>query len=273
MAAAGVEPRYESADGLRVRYVRRGQGPPVVLLHGIAASLYTWKDVLPALSARHDVIALDLPGFGGSDIPEGLDGAREVHAVLALLDHLGVARASFVGNSLGGAIAVAIAARQPDRVDRLVLIDAAGYNFGRRDRPWLLRMVAALPEGVASAFPIRPLVRLALRQIFHDRRLVTPSRIEEVAAPLSRAGAARAVRAILLSSNSLGLPDIVRTVRAPTLVIWGRFDKWVSPGDAGKFAADIPGAQVAMVDAGHMPQEERPAETAALIEAFLDAAR
>jgi pimeloyl-ACP methyl ester carboxylesterase len=271
MASAGVAPRYETVDGLRLRYVRRGQGPPVVLLHGLAASLYTWKDVLPALAAHHDVIALDLPGFGGSDIPETLDGPAEVQAVLALLDRLGVARASLVGNSLGGAIAVAIAAREPGRVDRLVLVDAAGYNFARGDRPWLLRLMGAAPAGVARAFPIRPLVRVALRQIFHDRRLITPTRIEEVAAPLRRPGAAGAVRAILLSTDSLGLPGIVRTVHAPTLVLWGRFDTWVAPGDAAKFAADIPGAQVVMLDAGHMPQEERPAETAALIESFLDA--
>jgi pimeloyl-ACP methyl ester carboxylesterase len=273
MAAAGVEPRYQTADGVRIRYVRRGQGPPVLLLHGIAASLYTWKDVLPALAADHDVIALDLPGFGGSDVPEPLDGAREVRAVLAFLEGLGLARVSVVGNSLGGAIAVALAGQEPARVDRLVLIDSAGYNFAQGDRPWMLRAVGSVPLGLTKALPVRPLVALALRQIFHDRRLVTPARIDEVAAPLERPGAAGATRGILLSSNSLGLPGLVRRVRAPTLVLWGRYDQWVSPNDAQRFAADIPGARVEMLEAGHMPQEERPQETAALIEAFLDAPR
>lgn len=273
MAAAGVAPRYQTADGVRIRYVRRGQGPPVVLLHGIAASLYTWKDVLPALAADHDVIALDLPGFGGSDIPEPLDGAREVRVVLAFLDGLGLPRVSLVGNSLGGAIAVTIAGQEPARVDRLVLLDSAGYNFAQGDRPWLLRVVGSAPLGLAKALPVRPLVALALRQIFHDRRLVTAARIDEVAAPLQRPGAAGAVRGILLSANSLGLPGLVRRVRAPTLVLWGRYDQWVSPSHAQRFAADIPGARVEMLDSGHLPQEERPQETAALIEAFLDAPR
>jgi pimeloyl-ACP methyl ester carboxylesterase len=156
-------------------------------------------------------------------------------------------------------------------VDRLVLIDSAGYNFARGDRPWMLRTIAAVPAGVAGRIPVRPLVRLALRQIFHDPRLVTAERIDEVATPLERPGAANAVRGILLSGDALGFPAIVRSVHAPTLVLWGRYDAWVPPAQARLFAADIPGARVAMLDAGHMPQEEKPAETAALIEAFLDA--
>src|SRR6185369_15620971 len=76
MAPAGVEPRYETIDGLRIRYVRKGEGAPVLLLHGISSSIYTWKDVLPALAAHHDVIAMDLPGFGDSAVGAHPSGAR-----------------------------------------------------------------------------------------------------------------------------------------------------------------------------------------------------
>ena len=269
MAADGVVPAYRTVDGLRLRYVRRGSGPPVVLLHGLASSIYTWKDVLPALAAAHDVIAVDLPGFGGSEVPETPGGQGAIRAVLGLMDALGVPRASLAGNSLGGAVAVALAAGRPERVDRLVLIDAAGYNFAPSDRPWVLRLVAAVPPGLAEAMPPRPLVTLGLRQVFHDDALVTPDRLAEYVAPLRRPGARAAVQRLLVGGDDMGLPAVVRAVHVPTLVVWGRYDRWIPPRDAARFAADIPGARVAMVEAGHMPQEEAPEETARIMEAFL----
>ena len=281
MAAAGVEPRYETIDGLRLRYVRKGQptsqsvaageGPPVLLLHGISSSLYTWKDVLPALAGHHDVIAVDLPGFGDSAIPSPASGDRIARSVVGLMDRLGITRASIVGNSLGGAIAIAIAARLPDRVDRIVLIDAAGYNFAPADRPFLLRVAGAIPAPVLEALPVRPMVAVGLRQVFHDDSLVTPDKIAEYVAPMRRPGASAALHGLLLGTDDLHFPGVIREVRAPTLILWGRYDTWIPPRDADRFAADIPGARVVMMETGHMPQEERPAETAARVEEFLGA--
>jgi len=271
MAQAGVEPRYETIDGLRLRYVRKGEGPPVLLLHGISSSLYTWKDVLPALAAHHDVIAVDLPGFGDSAIPSPASGDRIARSVVGLMDRLGITRASIVGNSLGGAIAIAIAARLPDRVDRIVLIDAAGYNFAPADRPFLLRVAGAIPAPVLEALPVRPMVSLGLRQVFHDDSLVTPDKIAEYVAPMRRPGASAALHGLLLGTDDLHFPGVIREVRAPTLILWGRYDTWIPSRDADRFAADIPGARVLMMEAGHMPQEERPAETAARVEEFLGA--
>ncbi|PYQ40305.1 MAG: hypothetical protein DMF77_18720 [Acidobacteria bacterium] len=250
MVAAGARPRYETVDGLRLRYVRKGSGPPLVLLHGLGSSVYTWKYVWPTLAAHHDVIAMDLPGFGGSAVPERPKGETTMRSVVGLMDRLGIARASLVGNSLGGAIAVAVAARAPGRVDRLVLIDGAGYNFALADRPFVLRLAAGVPAPFAEVLPLRPLVTLALRQV-------------------RRPGAAAALNRLLVAPDELGFPEVIRRVQAPTLIIWGRYDEWIPSRDAARFAADIPGARVVFVDAGHMPQEERPQETAALIEEFL----
>jgi pimeloyl-ACP methyl ester carboxylesterase len=271
MAQAGVEPRYETIDGLRIRYVRKGEGPPVLLLHGIASSIYTWKDVLPALAAHHDVIAVDFPGFGDSAVPRPARGERILRTVVGLMDRLGIERASIAGNSLGGAIAVALAATLPDRVSRLVLLDPAGYNFAPADRPFVLRLAGAVPAPVLEALPIRPMVKLGLLQVFHDHSLVTPDKVAEYVAPLRRPGAAAALHDLLLGTDDLHFPGVIRGVRAPTLIVWGRYDTWIPPRDADRFAADIPGARVVLVETGHMPQEERPAETAALIEGFLKA--
>jgi pimeloyl-ACP methyl ester carboxylesterase len=273
LSAAGVAARVESVDGLRIRYVRRGSGPAVVLLHGIASSLFTWKDVLPDLATDHDVVAMDLPGFGGSDIPArpSVDALRA--AVVGLMDRLSLERASLVGNSLGGATAAFVAARHPDRVERLVLIDAAGFNLSPEARPWLLRASGGPVGAAISWLPRpRPLFALGLRQVFHDDTLVTRERLDEYEAPLLRPGAVQGMRALLNAEapSEDEFQAMLRALRAPTLVIWGEEDRWIPVADAHRFAAAIPGARkVVLPRCGHMPQEERPADVVALLREVL----
>jgi pimeloyl-ACP methyl ester carboxylesterase len=272
MAAVGVAPRFATIRGVQVRYVRRGTGAPVVLIHGFASSLYTWKDVLPALAEAHDVVALDLPAHGGSQIPATLAGSLYPEVVLGLLDTLALPRAALVGNSLGGAVAVSVAAHHPERVDRLVLIDSAGFNFAPRDRPALLRLAGWRPGGaLLERLPVRRrMVALGLRQVFHDDTQVQPAKVDEYVTPLLRPGALRALGGLLAGSDALGFPGIVEAVRAPTLVVWGRQDAWIPASHAGRFAAAIPGARVALFDGcGHMPQEECPGQVAPLLREFL----
>ena len=268
---AGVEPRYENLAGLRVRYVRRGRGPAIVLLHGLASSVYTWADVIADLAKDHDVVALDLPGFGGSDIPDDLSSSVYPVTVLGLMDRLGISRATLVGNSLGGMVAVVLAARHPERVRRLVLIDSAGYNLEPSRRPLLLRLVGSAPVAAAlDALPVRRwLVATALRQVFYDPARVTPERVEEYLAPLARPGVTDAVRSLMAQQSRFGLPALADEVRVPTLIIWGRGDRWIPLTDADRFVAAIPGARkVVLEDCGHVPQEERPAEVVHLLEEF-----
>jgi pimeloyl-ACP methyl ester carboxylesterase len=277
LSAAGLVPRYESIDGLRVRYVRAGVGPSVLLVHGLGSSIYTWKDTLPSLVREHDVVALDLPGFGRSEIPPGLSAEIYSRTVTGLLDRLGVARASLVGHSLGGAVAVLVAASQPERVDRLVLLDAAGFHLAPAERPWLLRLLASDAGGVLARLPRKRLfVTLALHQVFHDGRNVTDERIDEYLAPAERPGAVEALRLLLAPRGVAALTpfeDVAKRVRASTLVVWGREDAWMPLADAERLAAAIPRARSVVLDAcGHMPQEELPAETSRLVSGFLDVA-
>jgi pimeloyl-ACP methyl ester carboxylesterase len=272
MSRAGVEPLFVDVDGTRVRYVRRGEGPPVVLVHGIASSIYTWAEVIPALAESHDVVALDLPGFGGSEIPAAFSGDAYPRLLGAFLDALSLPRVALVGHSLGGAVVAAFAAAEPARVERLVLIDAAGFNFAPADRPWLLR-VAAWPGAatVMENLPVRRrFVSLGLRQVFHDDARVTPERVEEYVAPALRPGAARFLSGLLRAAGTMDMPAAIGRVRAPTLVVWCDQDEWVPIADADRFVAAIPGARKAVIEAcGHLPQEERPRELLALLEGFL----
>src|SRR5262245_14812760 len=273
MAAAGVEPRFESVDGVRLRYVRRGAGPTVMLLHGIASSLFTWKDVLPAVALDHEVVALDLPGFGGSDVPEAISVDRLRAAVIGLMDRIGIGRASLVGNSLGGATAALVAAHDPDRVERLVLIDAAGFRMSPQSRPWLLRAGAGTLGALIASMPRpRPIIAIGLHQVFYDHELVTRERLDEYEAPFLRQGAVAGLRAMLNAPapSPSEFEAMLRTLRTPTLVIWGAEDRWIPAADADRFAAAIPGARKAVIPkCGHMPQEERPAEVLALMRPFL----
>ncbi len=275
LQAAGLAPRFEMVEGSRVRYLRAGRGPAVVLLHGFASSIYTWKDVLPALREGHDVVALDLPGFGGSDQPADLSFESYPRVVSALLDRLGIARADLVGNSMGGAVAVVLAATDPSRVGRLVLIDAAGFNLAERDRPFLIRLAGfGSMAAVLDHLPVRRLmVRAALRQVFHDPALVTTERVEEYAAPLLRPGAPAAIRSLLatLRLHPAAVAELAPRVQAPTLVLWGLHDAWIPPRDADRFARAISGSRtVVLEDCGHLPQEERPGEVAPLLVEFLN---
>jgi pimeloyl-ACP methyl ester carboxylesterase len=272
MKDAGVEPRFAEVDGLRVRYVRRGAGSAVVLVHGIASSIYTWAAVIPALAESHDVVALDLPGFGGSAIPAELSGDAYPRILGRFLDALGLGPVALVGHSLGGAVASAFAAGQPDRVARLVLVDSAGFNLAPGDRPWVLRMAGAPgASAVLEKLPVRRrLVRLALRQVFHDDGRVTPERVEEYLAPLARPGASRFLSRLLGQTGAMGLPEAIGRIRAPTLVVWCAEDEWVPLRDADRFVSAIPGARKAVIEGcGHLPQEERPQELLGLLNEFL----
>ncbi len=270
MGRAGLEPRYVDAAGWRIRYVRAGKGPPVVLLHGFASSLYTWSEVLPELAREHDVVAFDFPAHGGSEVRASLSAEDLVRVTLALADGLGVERFDLVGHSLGGAVACVAAAQRPAQVRRLALIDAAGFNLAPDDRPAILRALSVLPAGAMDRLPLRrPVIALGLRQVFNDDTRLTSERVDEYVAPLLRPGTSAALRSLLGGRDALGVPALVGTLRQPTLVIWGRHDRWIDVSQADRFASAIPGARtVVLEDCGHMPQEERPARVARTLMEF-----
>jgi pimeloyl-ACP methyl ester carboxylesterase len=273
LAQQGLEARDEVVDGRRLRYVRTGHGPAVVLVHGFGSSLYTWKDVIPGLAPDHDVLALDLPGFGLSDQPPDLKVDDLPRAVLGLMDRLGIQRAALVGNSLGGGVCVVVAARQPSRVDALVLVDAAGFDLGPSEQPAMVRLAMGPAGGLLFLLPGKRLVvQLALRQVFHDPGLVTPERVAEYQRAVSRPGTAAAIRSLgeSLHDRASLVPDALARVRAPTLILWGRDDHWIPVADAERFHAALPGSRVVLIDdCGHVPQEERPAVVVKRLREFL----
>ena len=245
----------------------------MVLVHGFGSSLYTWKDVIPALAASHDVLALDLPGFGGSDQPADLSFEDLPRSVLGLMDRLGIERASLVGNSMGGATAALVAAESPGRVGALVLIDAAGFDMGPSQRPRLVRFAMSPAGSVIARLPGKRLVvEASLRQVFHDAAHVTPERVSEYLAAARRPGTFPAMRSLgaSLADRAAVVSQALPRIGAPTLVLWGDDDRWIEIAHADRFVAAIPGARkVVIPSCGHVPQEEKPDEVARLLLAFL----
>lgn len=256
---------------LDIRYVRSGTGPTVILIHGLASSIYSWADVIGPLSAKFDVVAIDLPGFGASSQPADLSFDDNPRAVLGVMDRLGIEKAHFVGNSMGGALSLLMAARHPARVDRVVILDAAGFAMKPDERPFLVQLLASGATGaIARRLPVRrALTRATLNHLIHDRSRVTEERIDEYVAPLQRPGALEATRSLLRSRVDDRFVSDLALIRAKTLVLWGRFDPWLPLEDADRFVARIAGARKVVLETGHMPQEEKPAEVAQLIGEFL----
>lgn len=273
LARAGLAAQRAMAGSRDVRYVRTGAGPAVVLVHGFGSSLYTWKDVMPALAAHHEVVALDLPGFGESERPRDLALEDLPGAVLGLMDRLGIERAALVGNSLGGATVALAAAAQPARVGRLVLIDAAGFNLEPRERPGVVRLATSRVAPLLQALPgKRLIVEWSLRQVLHDDSLVTAERVAEYLAPAQRPGTYAALRSLgrSLRASTPEFEHALAAVRAPTLVVWGDDDRWIPLADADRFVSAIAGARkVVIADCGHLPQEEKPEELARVLIDFL----
>lgn len=271
LTRAGLEARTVRVGAFDVRYVRAGAGPPLVLIHGLASSIYTWADVIGPLSTAFDVIALDLPGFGGSSQPPTLTFDAYPGVVLGLMDALGIEKAHVAGNSMGGAVSLVLAASAPGRVDRLVILDSAGFNMGQGERPFIIQLLASKSVGfVAERLPLRRfLTRMTLRQLIPDRSRVTDERIDEYVGPMLRPGALDSVRSLLLSRVDLGFESQMAQIQAPTLVVWGRFDPWLPVAQADRFVEVIKTARKVVLETGHMPQEEQPAEVARLMREFL----
>jgi pimeloyl-ACP methyl ester carboxylesterase len=272
----GVQERYVRLDGVTVCYVDEGAGDDVVvLLHPMASTLKVWRETIAALRPRHRVIAVDLPGHGKSAKPRTFRYHPEsfAHVVFRLLEHLKIERATLVGNSNGGATALALALRHPERVRRLVLVDAAGAGG-------LSPLQRDLVQSGFTARHLKTIVpwllRLAIRRLmFVERNPRTDEYVEDFLSQRTArefddwlAAQVRVLRSVMAWDVSARLAR----VRAPTLVVQGERDRAVPRQAAERFARGIPGARlVVLKGVGHMPEVEAPAAFNREVDAFLQA--
>ncbi len=270
-----AEPREDwlaIGDGARIYAISAGSkdDPAIVFVHGIGGSSASWQAVIGAFADTHHVVAIDLPGHGQSDIPDAASSVYSVgglgRALMAALTELGVARATLVGHSLGGAIAIGAALAKPDRVERLVLVDSGG--LGVEINPDLVRLLGEPPSEPAS--------RALLELFFHDHRVVLDAGVAEHHAALSRPGAHDAVGAIVgkaftETSQRAARDGRLAEITQPVLVIWGDHDRVIPPAHAERAREAFADVEVAIVpDSGHAPQVEQPEAFAAILAAFVE---
>lgn len=263
---------------VKLYYYEEGKGPPLLLIHGFGASTYTWRHVAPELAKSYRVIAVDLKGFGQSDKP--FDGRYSVYDQAELLAQLiedkDLRDLTLVGHSFGGGVALLLALeanrRLDGRITRLVLLDSIAYPqnipvfFRMLDIPLVSQLgVRMVPPSVQT--------RVALQIAYFDDSKIDPEEIELYAAPLKTAAGKHA---IIHSARQIVPEDIdalserYKTIELPTLILWCDHDRIV-PLEVGiKLRRTLPNSTLRLIeDCGHMPQEEQPASTLALIKGFI----
>jgi len=273
--------QFIALQGMQVHL--RDEGPrndpePIVLIHGTSASLHTWDGWTDALKGQRRVIRMDLPGFGlTGPAPDGdYRMTRYADFIAALLDQLGVRRAVLAGNSLGGGIAWRTAVQHPERVSRLVLVDASGYPLQSTSVPlgFRLAQIDWLKPVMGQLLP-RRMIESSVRNVYADPSKVTPELVDRYYELTLRAGNRESLtQRIKLRETDAQSAGMIPTIQQPTLILWGAQDRLITEPSGQRFHKDIVGSQYVVFDGlGHVPQEEDPARSVAPVLKFLGLAR
>jgi pimeloyl-ACP methyl ester carboxylesterase len=270
--------RSTTVHDARVNYVDMGDGPPVVFIHGLAGCWQNWLENIPRFAERHRVVAVDLSGFGLSELPrEEISIPGYGRFVDAFLGQIGVESATLVGNSMGGFIAAETAISHPSRVEKLVLVSAAGgpalRERNNQSEARVMRAARMFAPIAAAAIARREhmirrprLRRMLLLKIVRHPELIEPELCFEVASGGNKPGFLHALQAIL----DYDFEDRIGEISCPTLIVWGRNDEIVPVEDAYEYERLIPGSRkVIFEDTGHVPMLERPERFNALVEEFV----
>jgi pimeloyl-ACP methyl ester carboxylesterase len=266
--------RWVTVEGRPLNLVELGEGPPMVLLHGLGGSWQNWLETIPHFARRFRVIAPDLPGFGASPMPAGsISIPGYGRTVCALMEALGVESAVVVGNSMGGFIGIELAVRFPERVERLVLVSAVGIAIEHQRREPVrtvarsLELFSVWAGSRADVLARRPRLRrlLMATSAAHPERLPAPLAAEQIRAN-GKPGWLGAFDALL----SYRIRDRLGEIVCPTLIVWGERDRMVPVRDADELERAIPGARkVIFADTGHVAMLERPERFNAVVDEFL----
>ena len=274
-AGPGWAHQYAEVDGVRVHYVEAGEGPPVLLLHGLGGSLAVWWENILPLAGRFRVIALDLPGHGDSAPSRTSYRPEEgVEFLQGFLHVLGLDAVSLAGNSAGGLVAALFALASPERVERLVLVAPVGLG---PELAWFVRLGSLPVLGRLLDLPaFRSPGAIRRAMLFHARSL-DGALVREMARlrglPRVRDAVYRALRACVTLRGlrrEYVLLERLRRLARPLLVVWGREDRVIPVAHAARAAQVLEEAQVVVFpQCGHWPQLERAPEFNALVVRFL----
>jgi pimeloyl-ACP methyl ester carboxylesterase len=273
---ANAESEFVEIDGMQVHFRDQGVATdslPIVLIHGTGASLHTWEGWISELKNEHRIITMDLPAYGLTGPNATGDYSQDFYSdfMEKFLSKLNIKRCVLGGNSLGGGITWVYALAHPERVSKMILVDAGGYPMVSKSVP-IAFQVARIPV-VKNLFKyILPhsIIEKSLQNVYvHDDRIM-PELIERYYDMASREGNRKAFLDRMKSSIKNDKYLKIKTLSMPTLIIWGKGDGLIPTDVAEKFHADLPNdTMVIFKDLGHTPMEEDPQETVKSVIDFL----
>lgn len=274
----GAHQRWVRIGGRAVNVIELGTGPPLVFIHGLSGSWQNWLEQLPVFARDHRVVAFDMPGFGASEMPsEPISISGYARLVDALFSELGIAGAAVVGNSMGGFIGAELAIAFPPRVERLVLVSAAGLSIQHYRNERALAALRTLDRRLAAyagwlgsrsdALTRRPRARrLIFSVVAHRPDRLPAALVAEQVRGSGKPGFVPALDAL----TSYPIHDRLGEIACPTLIVWGTDDMLVPVRDADEFERLIPNARkVVWPQTGHLAMLERPEAFNRLLAAFL----
>jgi pimeloyl-ACP methyl ester carboxylesterase len=271
-----IEENWITVDAARMRYLRAGAGPVLLLVHGLLGYSFSWRFTIPSLARCRSVYAVDLMGAGFSDRPAGLDCSLKASAerVLRFMDAASLPACDLLGTSHGGAVAMMMAALAPERVRRLILADPV--NPWSAHGKWLtvfLSSAVIAPLFLRLAPRVRILDDLYLRRMFGDPRRIPPDSLEGYRKPLLAPRSFEYGLAVARSWNRdlRELESVMtRIEHIPTLLLWGSRDAAVDPGSAAQLKDRFRNCHLVIFEgAGHLPYEEVPDEFNDAVAGFL----
>jgi len=275
MTPASLEPRELLVDGHRLAYHEAGQGPPVLLLHGIPTSSLLWRDVMATLARRRRVVAPDLLNYGRSAKPARADVSINAQArlMLGLMDALGLRRVDLVAHDIGGGVAQLMAVRRPERIAKLALANTVCFDS------WPIPEFKPLQEPGAedgmSLDDFLGMMRGFLPKGVHRPEALGEEAVEMMLAPWSDEAGKRALFRNFRRLNpeyTRAVAGELETLPHPSLILWGRHDPFQKLAYGEKLAATIPDARLEVIEnAAHWIMAEKPGEVAERLEAFLGA--
>lgn len=262
--------------GGQIHYRDEGNrsGPAILLIHGANSHLHTWEGVVDNLKGKYRLISYDQPGHGLSGAAGNDDyrGDAMAAAAVKILDALGVEKAMWVGNSMGGWVSWRAALKFPDRVSSLVLMNASGAQDGEKIKPYLgaRLMRTSIGQAILPYVAPRFIVKQSLQQSVHDPKVMTDALVtrywELVRFPTNR-------QATIKRSQTNREPekwDEIDSINAPTLIIWGEQDQVIPVSDAKIFNAKIKNSKMILYpNIGHLPMEENPDQISKDLDAFI----
>jgi pimeloyl-ACP methyl ester carboxylesterase len=282
-----LEAKYAQGDshfvdlpgGYRAHYRESGDpsAPLLVLLHGFGDSFTTWEGWTKELTPQFHIISLDFPGHGLTRAPVGttLSGEGLADFVDAFAAKLALPKFAVAGNSMGGGAAWELAVRHPDRVNALILVDAAGFANDKPGKQPLAFQILRYRLGrtLLSKIDNRPLIDQGLKVDVYDKSLITPSIVDRFAEFQRAPGHREILMSVNMGARAGSVAQQLSTIKVPTLILWGESDPLIEPNAAKKFAAAISGSKlITYPNVGHLPQLEIPQRSAADAAAFLKAA-